>query len=176
MWCGHLSLRSWVTHIIADMWLMFVGVFDSPSPLHRWSAQRLRSCLPRQLRSSSQSSPSERGSTLRTTRDARYRSDTRDDMCEQRFRRSFFSPSGALPWSDHVSSYSLLAPSVGIVTSVHTNNYTSSYFLLYISTIFFFLTPLPYPCSIGLFAVPVSVYIHKQRPPYQHPLEDHPSV
>lgn len=42
--------------------------------------QRLPSCLPRQLRSSSQSSPSEHGSIPRITRDARYRWDTLKKM------------------------------------------------------------------------------------------------
>lgn len=44
-------------------------------PLYRWSAPKLRSCLPKPLRSLSRSSPWERGSTPRTTRGVHYRSD-----------------------------------------------------------------------------------------------------
>lgn len=138
--------------------------------------QRLRSCLPRQPRSSSQSSPSGLGSIPRTTRDARYRLDTLKEMYKHCSRHSFSISIFRL--YQITLLLTLSAPFVGIVTPVYFNNCTSSFISVYFYHLYLLkssCTPL-YHWAVFLVCLPVSVCIYKQRPPYQHPLEDYPSV
>lgn len=128
--------------------------------------QRLRSCLPRQLRSSSQSSPSGLGSIPRTTRDARYRSDTLKEIYKHCSRHSFSISIFRLNQITLLLTLSALF--VGIVTPVYFNNYTSSFYFMCISTIYIFWSPLIHPCITGLpfWFVCLRLYAYTSRSPH----------
>lgn len=159
MWCCHLLLRSWVTHVIANMWLMFYSLWVYLTSFNSISSVKMISAeAPVLFAKAAQIFITEL--TLRAwihTEDNKRRTlqvrNTRRDVCEHcswhTLCTHLYHPcmTDVLPWKHHAvsgenlslhSSLTFSSLLVQIVMSVYSNNtFPLSSFCIFLSSFSF---------------------------------------